>query len=178
MGTICAKCGYERLLIESAPEHECPKCGVLYAYAEAASSLKKQNHPPSSPSVSDPSTLKNEPETSSGIERLQTENPGLRNKTLVQAIIVAVFLGGAAYFGYTNWRGHGVEGQIFVVTGGRDNIRLGAVTIVAYRESEFEESIATEKSEAQKMDARFESELAAAENASLTEFRAFIDRKN
>ncbi len=32
---ICKKCGYERKEIESVSEHECPKCGAIYAKVEA-----------------------------------------------------------------------------------------------------------------------------------------------
>ncbi len=35
----CLKCGYERLLLDSTPDYECPNCGAIYAKVEAA--LKK-----------------------------------------------------------------------------------------------------------------------------------------
>lgn len=35
MPKICKKCGYERQEIESISEHECPKCGAIYAKVEA-----------------------------------------------------------------------------------------------------------------------------------------------
>jgi predicted RNA-binding Zn-ribbon protein involved in translation (DUF1610 family) len=36
MATTCVKCGYERQPSDTAPDYECPKCGVIYAKAEAA----------------------------------------------------------------------------------------------------------------------------------------------
>lgn len=35
MGTICKKCGYERLPSDQAPDYECPMCEVVYEKAEA-----------------------------------------------------------------------------------------------------------------------------------------------
>ena len=36
MAKTCIKCGYERRESDSAPDYECPACGVVYAKAEAA----------------------------------------------------------------------------------------------------------------------------------------------
>jgi predicted RNA-binding Zn-ribbon protein involved in translation (DUF1610 family) len=36
MATICLKCDYERQPADSAPDYECPQCGVVYAKAKAA----------------------------------------------------------------------------------------------------------------------------------------------
>ena len=36
MSKTCVKCGYVRLPSDTAPDYECPKCGVIYAKAEAA----------------------------------------------------------------------------------------------------------------------------------------------
>lgn len=36
MARKCLKCGYERCPTDSAPEYECPQCGVIYAKVEAA----------------------------------------------------------------------------------------------------------------------------------------------
>ena len=41
MGKECVKCGYVRLPSDTAPDYECPKCGVIYAKAEAAIAAKK-----------------------------------------------------------------------------------------------------------------------------------------
>lgn len=35
MGKRCVKCGYERQPHDTGPDYECPKCGVIYAKAEA-----------------------------------------------------------------------------------------------------------------------------------------------
>jgi predicted RNA-binding Zn-ribbon protein involved in translation (DUF1610 family) len=35
MSKQCIKCGYVRQPSDTAPDHECPKCGVIYAKAEA-----------------------------------------------------------------------------------------------------------------------------------------------
>lgn len=40
MGKVCIKCGYERKPKELAPDYECPRCGVIYAKAEAAASAR------------------------------------------------------------------------------------------------------------------------------------------
>lgn len=37
MATTCIKCGYERQATDTAPNYECPKCGVIYAKAAAKS---------------------------------------------------------------------------------------------------------------------------------------------
>ena len=34
--TSCVKCGYVRQPADSAPDYECPRCGVVYAKAEVA----------------------------------------------------------------------------------------------------------------------------------------------
>lgn len=34
MGKKCIKCGYERQPSDTAPDYECPKCGIVYAKAE------------------------------------------------------------------------------------------------------------------------------------------------
>jgi len=36
-GKKCIKCGYERKASETAPEYECPSCGVIYSKVEALS---------------------------------------------------------------------------------------------------------------------------------------------
>ena len=36
MATMCPKCDYERQPADSAPDYECPQCGVIYAKAQAA----------------------------------------------------------------------------------------------------------------------------------------------
>jgi len=36
-GKVCPKCGYKRSATESAPDWQCPKCGVVYAKAEGGS---------------------------------------------------------------------------------------------------------------------------------------------
>ena len=36
MAKTCIKCGYTRGESETAPDYECPSCGVVYAKAEAA----------------------------------------------------------------------------------------------------------------------------------------------
>ena len=40
MSKTCVKCGYIRQATDRAPDYECPKCGVIYAKAEAV------QHPP------------------------------------------------------------------------------------------------------------------------------------
>lgn len=35
MGKICLKCKYERKEVETAPDYECPSCGIIYAKYEA-----------------------------------------------------------------------------------------------------------------------------------------------
>jgi len=42
MSKKCIKCGYERLPSDVAPDYECPKCGVIYAKAEAALTEKTE----------------------------------------------------------------------------------------------------------------------------------------
>ncbi len=37
---------------------------------------------------------------------------------------------------------HGLDGQVFVVTKGRDNVKMGGVSVAAYRTSEFNDAIA------------------------------------
>ncbi len=39
MSKKCVKCGYVRQAAETAPEYECPKCGVIYAKAEATAEI-------------------------------------------------------------------------------------------------------------------------------------------
>jgi glutaredoxin len=41
----CPKCGYARRMGESAPEWQCPSCGVAYAKASAASARAERNAP-------------------------------------------------------------------------------------------------------------------------------------
>ncbi len=36
MSKECVKCGYVRQTKDTAADYECPKCGVIYAKAEAA----------------------------------------------------------------------------------------------------------------------------------------------
>ena len=43
MNKICLKCGYVRKDTDTAPEYECPKCGVVYAKAKAAKSSTNTN---------------------------------------------------------------------------------------------------------------------------------------
>lgn len=40
MSKKCVKCGYIRQGTDTAPDYECPKCGVIYAKAEAAIAAK------------------------------------------------------------------------------------------------------------------------------------------
>jgi predicted RNA-binding Zn-ribbon protein involved in translation (DUF1610 family) len=42
MSKSCIKCGYARQATDTAPEYECPKCGVIYAKAEAAIRAKEK----------------------------------------------------------------------------------------------------------------------------------------
>jgi predicted RNA-binding Zn-ribbon protein involved in translation (DUF1610 family) len=41
MAKICKKCGYERQLLDTAPEYECPKCKAIYAKVEEYLEKKK-----------------------------------------------------------------------------------------------------------------------------------------
>lgn len=41
MSKKCVKCGYVRQTSDTAPWYECPKCGVIYAKAEAATAAAK-----------------------------------------------------------------------------------------------------------------------------------------
>jgi hypothetical protein len=41
MAKVCKKCGYERQLLDTAPEYECPKCKAIYAKVEEYLEKKK-----------------------------------------------------------------------------------------------------------------------------------------
>lgn len=41
VGKTCPKCGHKRTSADPGPEYECPKCGVIYAKAEAALRAKE-----------------------------------------------------------------------------------------------------------------------------------------
>lgn len=42
MSIVCPKCNYTRQPTDTAPDYECPKCGVIYAKATLASSRKNE----------------------------------------------------------------------------------------------------------------------------------------
>lgn len=44
MTKVCIKCHYVRVPTDTAPEYECPKCGVIYAKAEAAARGEQGNN--------------------------------------------------------------------------------------------------------------------------------------
>ena len=41
MTKVCKKCGYERQLLDAAPEYECPKCKAIYTKVEEYLERKK-----------------------------------------------------------------------------------------------------------------------------------------
>ncbi|MGQ3685582.1 MAG: hypothetical protein ACUBOA_11355 [Candidatus Loosdrechtia sp.] len=58
MARKCPKCGYERKATDSAPEWQCPACGVAYAKVSSSSHSSTE-------SVSNHAAKRKEPETSS-----------------------------------------------------------------------------------------------------------------
>lgn len=49
MTMVCVKCSYCRKPTDTAPDYECPKCGVIYAKAEAALRGRQTAHPHDAP---------------------------------------------------------------------------------------------------------------------------------
>lgn len=40
-GRVCPKCAYERKATDTAPDYECPKCGVVYAKVRVAAEVDR-----------------------------------------------------------------------------------------------------------------------------------------
>lgn len=83
MSKKCMKCGYVRQDSDSAPDYECPKCGVVYAKAEAA--VKRQ-------------TAITESEDESSVEKLSSKF----SLTMMAVILIAIC--GVTYGGYSYYK--------------------------------------------------------------------------
>ncbi len=87
MSKTCVKCGYVRQASDTAPDYECPKCGVIYAKAEAVLATKALG-------------VRQE----SQIEK--PEKPQMPFKHVILSIIVLCVIGALGYVGYQAVKRH------------------------------------------------------------------------
>jgi len=85
-GKACPKCGYKRTATESAPDWQCPKCGVAYAKATAAATGQPLARPASA-----------QPTTAAAAARSAPSGP-------VEAVL-------AALKGYVNFSGRATRAE-------------------------------------------------------------------
>jgi len=85
MGKQCLKCGYVRQAEDTAPEYECPKCGVIYAKAEAAATSSAMGTDGPVAAV-----------------RERSSNSGAGGISVTWIVLAVVFLG-VAWMGYTGF---------------------------------------------------------------------------
>lgn len=78
MAKTCVKCGYERQPTDTAPDYECPKCGVIYAKAEAALAASLQ------------AGIK---QVKSDVETVKNSKSKISTKVVVFSIFVIVAIG-------------------------------------------------------------------------------------
>ena len=190
MTKVCVKCGYLRQAGDIASEYECPKCGVVYAKAEAAlhhddpatggeqseGGRTNESTLPSSGNHDKNSTCTEKPDH--GAQEHDTKftsvddaliPPPSKNLGIVGliaqfkvSVLVAILV--AVLFGiaYTVFHESGAKGQAFIVTEARANIRLGAMEVKAYRKSDLDKVVRKMKAKAKEMDAELDLELARA----------------
>lgn len=105
MTQICPKCEYERTPADTAPDYECPRCGIVYAkYVGKDSSVGRSARKPQGVDAQDTQPFEHEspagastaepikPGATSGWSALQ-ERSGIANRYLVMAAIAGLVVG-------------------------------------------------------------------------------------
>ena len=133
----CLNCGYELQLkdeSELTPLSECPKCSAIYKNVEKFLAEKERKK-----------ILAEEQLPSSGEFPIESTASKPFNKKLYLNVILIILIVIFVVFAYRYVNNHFLEGdlngEIFIVTGGGENIRLGLVEVKLIPEDSIQEFI-------------------------------------